>query len=83
MLQLDDDDAITFPFWQVETIGDAYMVVGGIPEANTIHAQLVANFSLDMVKAANEVNSPATGKPLQVNYGDPFQFTNRSYFLTW
>ena len=45
------------------------MVVGGVPEASKIHAQQVANQGLDMVEAAMEVNSPATGKPLQVvNY---------------
>ncbi|ELU08873.1 hypothetical protein CAPTEDRAFT_19651 [Capitella teleta] len=55
--------------YKVETIGDAYMVVGGIPEANTIHAMSVANFSIDMVAAASQVCSPATGKPLQIRVG--------------
>ena len=52
--------------FQVETIGDAYMVVGGVPEVSTTHAQSVADMSLGMVLAAREVKSPATGKPLQV-----------------
>lgn len=51
---------------QVETIGDAYMVVGGVPEASSTHAQNVANQGLGMVEKAAEVCSPATGKPLQV-----------------
>ena len=51
---------------QVETIGDAYMVVGGVPEPNKTHAEAVANMGLDMVEKAREVKSPATGKPLQV-----------------
>ena len=52
--------------FQVETIGDAYMVVGGVPEVSTEHAHRVANFALDMVRRSQEVKSPATGKPLQV-----------------
>jgi hypothetical protein len=53
-------------YLQVETIGDAYMVVGGLPEVTPRHASFVANMALDMIVKANEVHSPATGKPLQV-----------------
>ena len=59
-------DYIHVYLFQVETIGDAYMVVGGVPEPSTLHAQKVANFALDMVKKAAEVSSPATGNPIQV-----------------
>ena len=54
----------------METIGDAYMIVGGIPVKTTTHARpvAVASFALDMIYEANEVKSPATGKPLQVIY---------------
>ncbi len=51
---------------QVETIGDAYMIVGGVPEPSKTHAQSVVDMALDMVKKAAIVPSPATGKPLQV-----------------
>ena len=51
---------------QVETIGDAYMVVGGVPEISEHHAEKVANFAMDMIKKSQEVCSPATNKPLQV-----------------
>ena len=51
---------------EVETIGDAYMVVGGVPERRPDHAAAVADMGLDMVIRAREVVSPATGKPLQV-----------------
>ena len=53
-------------FYQVETIGDAYMIVGGVPTPNPRHTHEVAGFALDMVVKAAEVKSPATGKPLQV-----------------
>ena len=53
---------------QVETIGDAYMIVSGVPETTAVHAQLVANFAMDMVEEAGLVKSPATSLPLQVGY---------------
>lgn len=51
---------------QVETIGDAYMVVGGVPVPTGSHAQRVANFALGMRIAAKEVLNPITGEPIQV-----------------
>ena len=53
-------------YYQVETIGDAYMVVCGVPEPSPDHAVRVADFALGAVIAAKEVKSPATGKTLQV-----------------
>ena len=53
-------------FVQVETIGDAYMVVGGVPEVSDEHAQAVADMAIDMVFQARQVKSPASGKSLQV-----------------
>ena len=51
---------------QVETIGDAYMVVGGVPEKTTSHAEHVASFAIDLVEEAYTVESPDSGKPIQV-----------------
>ena len=45
------------------------MVVSGLPERSTTHAQKVANQGLGMVLAAAQVCSPATGLPLQVRNG--------------
>lgn len=53
----------------METIGDAYMVAGGLPEATAVHARLVALMALDMISAASDVSSPVTGQPLQVRGG--------------
>jgi adenylate cyclase len=33
---------------KIKTIGDAYMVVGGVPEARTDHAEAIARMALDM-----------------------------------
>ncbi|XP_035824043.1 guanylate cyclase soluble subunit beta-2-like [Aplysia californica] len=59
----------THGVYKVETIGDAYMVVSGVPDATELHAQRVANFSLAIVEQAKCVTSPATGKPLQIRVG--------------
>ncbi|XP_062845379.1 guanylate cyclase soluble subunit beta-2 [Trichomycterus rosablanca] len=55
--------------YKVETIGDAYMVVGGVPIPKETHAERVANFALGMRIAAREVNSPITGQPIQIRVG--------------
>ncbi|XP_035240242.1 guanylate cyclase soluble subunit beta-2-like [Anguilla anguilla] len=55
--------------YKVETIGDAYMVVGGVPIPVASHAERVANFSLGMIIAAREVTNPITGQPIQIRVG--------------
>ena len=52
--------------FQVETIGDAYMVVAGVPEVTENHAYHMANMALGMIEASGEVVSPASKKPIQV-----------------
>ncbi|XP_036106450.1 guanylate cyclase soluble subunit beta-2-like isoform X1 [Molossus molossus] len=55
--------------YKVETIGDAYMVVGGVPVPVGNHAQRVANFALGMRISAKEVMNPVTGEPIQIRVG--------------
>ncbi|XP_063298577.1 guanylate cyclase soluble subunit beta-2-like [Pelobates fuscus] len=55
--------------YKVETIGDAYMVVGGVPIPVSTHAERVANFALGMILMANEVKNPVTGMPIQIRVG--------------
>ena len=50
----------------METIGDAYMVVCGVPEPTERHARAIASQGIGMILGANDVPSPATGDPLQV-----------------
>ena len=55
------------PSPQVETIGDAYMVVGGLPERNTVHAECVANQALDMMYYSRRVSRPDNNNPIIVS----------------
>jgi len=41
---------------KIKTIGDAYMVAAGIPNANPQHAQIMADFALDMVHVTHDIS---------------------------
>lgn len=66
----------------METIGDAYMVVGGVPVPTADHAERVARFAMDIVGEAANVPSPATGKPLQVSSEQVLNLTFPGTFST-
>ena len=51
---------------QVETIGDAYMVVGGLPTPCDNHAEKVAHMGCSMMEAGQKVLSPVDGLPIKV-----------------
>jgi class 3 adenylate cyclase len=44
---------------KIKTIGDAYMLVGGLPTPRPDHAETVANMALDMFDAIAEINQKA------------------------
>ena len=44
--------------YKVETIGDAYMVVSGLPEKNGLHAKHIARMSLDILQAMKDFVVP-------------------------
>jgi guanylate cyclase len=54
---------------KIKTIGDAYMVVGGVPEPRPDHAAAVARFALAMRAAVAEVASGSDGSWLRIRVG--------------
>lgn len=63
-----DDLAERHGLEKIKTIGDAYMVVGGLPEPDHLHAEKVARFAIDMlgvVKRYREENDV----PLELRVG--------------
>jgi diguanylate cyclase (GGDEF)-like protein len=53
---------------KIKTIGDAYMVVGGVPEFRADHAQAVARLALDMQREVGNFQTPQ-GRPLRLRIG--------------
>lgn len=58
-----------FPLYKVETIGDAYMVSGGLPTRDVNHAQHIADFALMVRAVCLLVRNPITGEPLRIRIG--------------
>jgi len=53
---------------KIKTIGDAYMVAGGIPLACNDHVDAVANMALDMLDTLDDMRD-RIGLPLQIRIG--------------
>ncbi|MCC3406669.1 MAG: response regulator [Microcoleus sp. PH2017_10_PVI_O_A] len=53
---------------KIKTIGDAYMVVGGLPVPRADHAEAIANMALDMQEAIADFKTD-TGEPFQIRIG--------------
>ena len=54
---------------QVETIGDAYMVVGGAPVKTKLHAVRIVEMAFAMVKSIVQLSDPSTGDPISIRVG--------------
>lgn len=63
-----DDLAKKHELEKIKTIGDAFMVAGGMPDPQTDHAERVARMALDMLKTTKAF-AEETGIPLQVRIG--------------
>lgn len=53
---------------KIKTIGDSYMVVGGLPEPRADHAEAIANMALDMQQAITQLNQQ-TGQAFKLRIG--------------
>ncbi|XP_046649708.1 soluble guanylate cyclase 88E-like isoform X2 [Daphnia pulicaria] len=55
--------------YKVETIGDAYMAVGGAPVKDVLHAARTCDMAMDMVDAIQDLTDPSTGQHLSIRVG--------------
>ncbi len=53
---------------KIKTIGDAYMVVGGLPTPSLTHAEAIAHMALDMLDTIEQF-AKETGKNFQIRIG--------------
>jgi class 3 adenylate cyclase len=63
-----DDLAEKYKLEKIKTIGDAYMVVGGLPDKEPFHAEKIADFALDMITAI-QLYREKSGYPIQLRIG--------------
>ena len=63
-----DELAEKYGLEKIKTIGDAYMVVGGLPTRRKDHAEAIAEMALDMLHKVKEIYSNQE-KPLQIRIG--------------
>lgn len=69
MLCQDAHTRVISDFPQVETIGDAYMVVAGAPEKTKYHAHNICDMALDMVRSIDHLKDPSNGNNIQIRVG--------------
>ncbi|VDM62010.1 unnamed protein product [Angiostrongylus costaricensis] len=55
--------------YKVETVGDSYMSVGGIPDVVEDHCEIICHLALGMLMEARNVIDPISGKPLHIRAG--------------
>ncbi|EYC18640.1 hypothetical protein Y032_0027g1630 [Ancylostoma ceylanicum] len=55
--------------FKVETVGDSYLTVGGIPEQLAEHAEIICHVAIGMLWEARAVFEPVTKKSINVRIG--------------
>jgi len=63
-----DDLSEQYQLEKIKTIGDAYMVAGGLPNPRPDHAEAIANMALDMQYAIQHLKNHAH-RPVQIRIG--------------
>jgi len=54
---------------KIKTIGDAYMVVAGLPKSIPAPEETIARLALDIRSAVKKFRQPVTGEPVQLRIG--------------
>ena len=55
--------------YEVETVGDGYLIVAGCPTKITNHAQRICDMALDLMDAVAMIKNPATGNAVEMRIG--------------
>ncbi|VDN60530.1 unnamed protein product [Dracunculus medinensis] len=55
--------------YKVETVGDSYMTVGGVPEIRLDHCEIICDLALGMLWESHSVTDPIKNAPLQIRIG--------------
>ena len=63
-----DELADRYGLEKIKTIGDAYMVVGGLPKPSDNHAESIAEMAIDILAAIAQIRTKA-GQPLSIRIG--------------
>lgn len=63
-----DELVVKYKLEKIKTIGDCYMVVGGVPDRSPTHCQQVARFSLAALRSFEEY-AAAFSHPLRIRVG--------------
>ena len=63
-----DELSQTFRLEKIKTIGDCYMVVGGVPDRSPTHCQQVADFAIHAIKSIREYNQE-NGLDIKIRIG--------------
>ena len=63
-----DELAETHQVEKIKTIGDCYMVVGGVPKRDALHCQHIAEFALDAIKLVERLSANLL-LPLKIRIG--------------
>ncbi|MGL6283526.1 MAG: adenylate/guanylate cyclase domain-containing protein, partial [Microcoleaceae cyanobacterium] len=63
-----DELAEHYGLEKIKTIGDAYMIVGGLPTHRPDHAEAIANMALDMLAKIQDFKLK-NGQPIQLRIG--------------
>ena len=65
--------------YKVETIGDAYMVVSGLPERTDNHASEIVEMAFDMLDNITTLNNPVTKEPMKIRVGKLNRFQDKNF----